>query len=213
MRKSPVRAVKRLIAGTLRLSMKGLPRGPHITRFFMYRRLARFRQAPADDARVLSISHSVELCRLLGLANGHLVEANYPQYSALDLPFADESFDYVVSDQVLEHIEGDPQRVIDETFRVLKRGGLAIHTTCFINPIHREPNDFWRFTPDALAFLARRFSTIVDCGGWGNPYVWSVVWLGLRYDGIPERRWHPLYQLAMRNDPDWPISTWLVARK
>jgi SAM-dependent methyltransferase len=193
--------------------MKRLPRGPHITRFFMYRHFAKFRQSPASTASVLSISHSVELCGVLGLAEARLVEANYPEYSALSLPFPDESFDYVVSDQVLEHIEGPPQRVIDESFRVLKPGGLAIHTTCFINPIHRDPNDFWRFTPDGLALLGRPFSRIVDCGGWGNPYVWVIVRLGLRYDGIPERRWHPLYRLAMRNDPDWPISTWLIAQK
>jgi ubiquinone/menaquinone biosynthesis C-methylase UbiE len=120
----------------------------------------------------------------------------------LSLPFSDESFDYVVSDQVLEHIEGAPQGVMDESFRVLRRGGWVVYTTCFINPIHLEPNDFWRFTPDALALLARKFSRVVDCGGWGNPYVWVVVWLGLRFDGVPESSWHPLHNLAMRNDPE-----------
>ena len=204
---------RRLIAGALRLSMKGLPRGPHITRYYMYRYLARFKQSPGRVARVLSISHSVELCKLLGLADHHLIEANHPEYTALSLPFPDESFDYVVSDQVLEHIEGDPQGVMDESFRVLTRGGWAVYTTCFINPIHLEPNDFWRFTPDALALLARKFSRVVDCGGWGNPYVWIAVWLGLRFDGVPESSWHPLHKLAMRNDPEWPIVTWLIAEK
>jgi 2-polyprenyl-3-methyl-5-hydroxy-6-metoxy-1,4-benzoquinol methylase len=45
----------------------------------------------------------------------------------------------VVSDQVLEHVVGDPQTAIDETLRVLRPGGIVIHTTCFMNPIHGAP--------------------------------------------------------------------------
>jgi ubiquinone/menaquinone biosynthesis C-methylase UbiE len=85
----------------------------------------------------------------------------------------------------MEHVAGDPQRAIDEAFRVLRPGGLAIHTTCFINPIHEGPGDFWRFTPAALRLLCTRFSSVIKCGGWGNPYVWIVVWLGLRRDAVP----------------------------
>jgi SAM-dependent methyltransferase len=200
-------------AGVVRLSMKGLPRGPHITRFFMYRHLAKFRQSPNVATKVLSISHSDRLCEVLGLDPRLVTEANYPAVSMLSLPYPDGSFDYVVSDQVLEHVAGDPQRAIDETFRVLRPGGLAIHATCFMNPIHEAPGDFWRFTPAALRLLCTRFSSIVECGGWGNPYVWIVVWLGLRLDAVPKARWHPLHKLATLNHPDWPIATWIIARK
>jgi hypothetical protein len=82
-----------------------------------------------------------------------------------------------------------------------------------VNPLHREPGDFWRFSPDALKFLCRKFSRIVDVGGWGNPYVWVVAALGLRNEGIPQGRWHPLHKLAMLNDERWPIVTWIVAQK
>jgi hypothetical protein len=41
-----VKLLRAVTAGAVRLSMKGLPRGPHITRFFMYRHLAQFRQSP-----------------------------------------------------------------------------------------------------------------------------------------------------------------------
>jgi SAM-dependent methyltransferase len=193
--------------------MAGLRRGPHITRYYMYQHLSRFRISPAAGAKVLSISHSSELCRLLGLADSDVTEANYPEYNILSLRLDDCSFDYVVSDQVLEHVEGDPQRAVDETFRILKHGGTAIHTTCFINPVHKDPSDFWRFTPDALALLCQRFSKIIDVGGWGNPYVWVVASLGLRWDGVPEARWHPLHRVAMKNDEEWPIVTWVIARK
>jgi hypothetical protein len=98
-----VKLVRAVTAGAVRLSMKGLPRGPHITRFFMYRHLAQFRQSPNTGAKVLSVSHSDRLCEVLGLDRRLLTEANYPAVSMLSLPYPDSSLDYVVSDQVLEH--------------------------------------------------------------------------------------------------------------
>jgi ubiquinone/menaquinone biosynthesis C-methylase UbiE len=197
----------------VRLSMKGLRRGPHVTRYYMYRRLSELKRSPFHEARVLAISHSTHLCKILGLDSCQIVEANYPEYNMLSLPFSDNSFNYVVSDQILEHIEGTPQAAMNETHRVLKSGGLAIHTTCFIYPIHGAPSDFWRFTPESLRLLCKEFSRIIECEGWGNLYVWILGWLGLRWDGVPHCKWHPLHKIAMYNDPKWPIVTWIIAEK
>lgn len=149
----------------------------------------------------------------MGLGNCEIVQAVYPQCTLLALPFDDNQFDYVVSDQVLEHVEGDPQLAINESYRVLRPGGFAIHTTCLINPVHYDPDDFWRFTPNALKLLCGKFGKIIDASGWGNPYVWVVVWLGLRYEPVPESRWHPLHKVATFNDDEWPIVTWVIAQK
>jgi len=35
----------------------------------------------------------------------------------------------------------------------------------------------------------------------------------VRYTAVPHAKWHPFHKLAMKNDPDWPIVTWVVARK
>jgi len=207
------RAVKATIRKLITLSMRRLPRGAHITRYYMYRRLAEVVRRERRSGRILSISGSLTLCAFFDPNASHITEVKYPDVNILNLPFPNNVFDHVVSDQVLEHIEGDPQRAIDETWRVIQPGGLAIHTTCFVNPLHREPGDFWRFSPDALQFLCRRFSRIVDVGGWGNPYVWLVASLGLRGEGIPEASWHPLHKLALLNDERWPIVTWIVAQK
>ncbi len=194
--------------------MIGLSRGPHITRYYMYDRLhsigARLQN---KSGRVLSISHSANLIELLGIQPIEIISADYPEHNILDLSFPDASFDYVLSDQVLEHIDGNPQNAIDECYRVLRPGGIAIHTTCFINPIHLEPKDFWRFSPDALSLLHRNWSEIIDVGGWGNFQVWSVIRDGIRFAGVPNAKWHPLHQLAVKNDPLWPIVTWIVAKK
>jgi SAM-dependent methyltransferase len=215
--KRPIRKVvqlsKRIIRRAVQLSMKGLRRGPHITRYYMYRHLSQFKVSGQGDAKVLSISHSVNLCKLLGFDEAQVVEANYPEYNILNLPFPENEFDYVVSDQVLEHVEGNPQNAVNETLRVLKPGGLAVLATCFIYPIHAHPGDYWRFTPDALVLLCKKFSKIIEVGGWGNPFIWFVVWLGLAFEGIPEHRSHPLHKLAMLNYPDCPVVTWVIAQK
>lgn len=180
----------------------------------MYQRLQQVGEILSRrEGDVLSISHSKKLCEVLNIKPRTFVEANYPDHNFLSLQFPDESFDFAFSDQVLEHVEGDPQQAIDESWRVLRPGGIALHTTCFINPIHGEPNDFWRFTPAALRLLCRRFSQILDCDGWGNFDAWFIIRDGLRFSGIPHAKWHPLHRMAMMNDPEWPIVTWIVAQK
>ncbi len=205
---------RRALKGLVRASMMGLERGPHITRYYMYEHLARvLREQQPGNGQALSISHSLKLCEILGLDPAQVVEANFPEFDILSLPFPNEHFACVVSDQVLEHVEGNPQTAIDESFRVLKPGGVVVHTTCLVHPIHECPKDLWRFTPDGLRFLCRRFSGILDCGGWGNPYVWIYIALGLRFDGVPKSRRHPVHKLAHLNDQNWPMVTWIVARR
>ena len=195
-------------------SMAGLPRGPHITRYYMYNHLEKLgRKLQFNAGRTLSVSHSDRLATVLGIEASEVVLADYPEHNLLSLNFPDSSFDYLLSDQVLEHVEGDPYQAIRECHRVLRPGGISILTTCFINPIHSCPKDFWRFTPDALSLLHQDWSEIIEVGGWGNLAVWSVVEDGLRFEGVPDAPWHPLHRIAVHNDPLWPIVTWIIARK
>lgn len=57
----------------------------------------------------------------------------FRQVDGVGLPFADESFDVVVSNQVIEHLS-EQERHVAECFRVLKPGGFAYIAT---------PNRFW----------------------------------------------------------------------
>jgi SAM-dependent methyltransferase len=204
---------RRGIRGLLRTTSLGLAKGPHVTRYQMYARLSGFGPQMALDSPVLSISDSQPLCRALGFAEDRIVNVTYPEVSITALPFPDASFDSIVSDQVLEHVRGNPQAVVDETFRVLRPGGVAVHTTCLINPIHEVPGDYWRFTPAGLALLVERHGRVLERGGWGNLWVWPYILLGMRYEPIPHARWHPFHWLATHNSEGWPLSTWVVVRK
>jgi SAM-dependent methyltransferase len=159
------------------------------------------------------VSGSQHLGEVIGLNAQTIISADYPEHNVLDLVFADDSFDVVLFDQVLEHVEGNPQDALDELYRVLKPNGVLFCATVLVYPIHGYPSDFWRFTPNGLKLLCRRFSEIIDCGGWGNMYVWFVAWLGLHQRPVPPRPSHPLHKIATKNDDNWKIVTWIVARK
>lgn len=70
------------------------------------------------------------------------------------LCFADNFYDLVYSHQVLKHVP-KPWMAAKEMVRILKGGGIGIHTSCAFNPRHGVPkfNDYYRFLPDGLAEL------------------------------------------------------------
>ena len=72
---------------------------------------------------------------------------NYPDIigSVENIPLDDNSVDSVVSTQVLEHVK-NPNKVVDEFYRVLKPGGYCLVTVPQLNELHEEPHDYFRFT-------------------------------------------------------------------
>jgi ubiquinone/menaquinone biosynthesis C-methylase UbiE len=112
----------------------------------------------ARAGRILSISGSSYLCGVLKISAQLVVEADYPDHNVLYLSYEPDQFDMVLFDQVLEHVEGNPQQAIDELYRVLKPGGLLICATVLVYPIHGYPSNYWRFTPEGLKLMCRRFS-------------------------------------------------------
>jgi SAM-dependent methyltransferase len=191
------------------------PKTYHVTRLAMYQALGDIlAHYDADHKRTLCVSNSTSFADIVGLRKAAKVGANYPQHNILSLGFDSNSFDFCVSDQVFEHIEGSPFDAFKETARVVKPGGYIVHTTCFVNEIHGAPSDFWRFTPNGLELLARSSGCEPTLsGGWGNKEAFPYMDMGFRMRPIPNNPSNPIYKLATRNDPLFPIVTWIVARK
>lgn len=72
------------------------------------------------DVNAEDLRHAADL-------NRGVMNLRYQVDNALDLSFADATFDLVVSSEVIEHV-GQPERMVQEIFRVLKPGGVAVLT-------------------------------------------------------------------------------------
>lgn len=187
----------------------------HITRYYMYKKLENLFQKYDNEAKTcLAISHSEPLAKILGLKKTKIISKNYPDINMSDMSDYYDQFDFVVSDQVLEHIKGDPYLAFEESVKSLKYGGFLCHTTCFMNEIHDSPNDFWRFSPEGLKLMANHNNCeIMECGGWGNKDAWGLMEAGYRFEKIPKDSNNPINKTACHCNLSVPIVVWIAAQK
>ena len=68
------------------------------------------------------------------------------------IPVEDARFDYVLFNQVLEHVPY-PRKALGELFRVLKPGGKLLCTVPLFYEEHEQPYDFFRYTQFAHKHL------------------------------------------------------------
>ena len=97
------------------------------------------------------------------------------------LPFANETFDGLVTESLLEHVP-DPKKVALEMARVLKSGGVVYASAPFIHPFHASPDDYNRFTTSALKELFPGFEVLelgVRSGPWSAFLLFLAYWLGV----------------------------------
>ena len=81
-----------------------------------------------------------------------------------DLPYQYAgAFGTAVCLNVLEHVQ-NPFRVMAALYQLLREGGMLILETVFSFPYHPSPNDYWRFSPDCLRYLAETAGfTVLEC--------------------------------------------------
>ena len=63
------------------------------------------------------------------------------------MQFENESFDTIKATELFEHVE-NPEKGLQECFRVLKKNGKIIISAPFLFPIHGDPHDYGRWTKD-----------------------------------------------------------------
>lgn len=124
---------------------------------------------------------------------------------AVDLPFAGGSFGAVLATEVMEHLP-DPDRFLREVGRVVRPGGVVLLSVPFMEPLHEEPRDFYRFTPYSLRMLIERHGfephSISNRGGW-----WSVV-LGSFVNQVLYNAVNPSSTAGRRRNP--VAAAWIL---
>ena len=69
------------------------------------------------------------------------------------LPFDESEFDTIILSDVLEHIRR-PEQLLEETYRILSKGGKMLINVPFYYWLHEEPHDYFRYTEFALKAFA-----------------------------------------------------------
>lgn len=94
-----------------------------------------------------------------------------------DLPYSyRDTFGTALCLNVLEHVR-NPFRVFAAFYQIMKQDSLLIVETVFTFPYHPSPEDFWRFSPDCLRYLAEESGfTVLECD-WrlSVPAEWGVI--------------------------------------
>lgn len=187
------------------------PKKSHLIRYHMYRSIEKAIKHFDVSGVGLTIADWRPIIGTM-FDNVDFYNLKFPDYDIQNLDkIPDNSVDVFYSDMVLEHIE-EPQKAIDESYRILKPGGLAIHTTVFMMPYHPSPIDLRRFSPPMLERLHKNYSKVIT-GGNGN---WrSMMAVALRLSRLPVS--YPFGNifswLLSGENPKYMITTWSVAQK
>ena len=134
-----------------------------------------------------------------------------------ELPFVDCSFDHVLCTSVLEHVS-QPEQVVSEIRRVLKPGGRLVLYVPYLFPVHPDPRDYWRFSPDGLDVLCSDLKPVKRIAV-GGPFllIANILYLKLS-QRLPHRLRHKWGRLmgslavrldSMSRDADRWASGWL----
>jgi SAM-dependent methyltransferase len=105
----------------------------------------------------------------------------------------DESFDCVLSSQVLEHVTS-PRVYLREAYRMLKPAGSLVLSTHGIWPYHPDPTDYWRWTIEGLQFEIRQAGFEIEMvqSVFGIEACALQLWQDATYERLP-RPLRPIY--------------------
>jgi SAM-dependent methyltransferase len=139
--------------------------------------------------------------------DGLAANVEFRQVTVPPLPFADNTFDYVVSFQVIEHIKHD-KKFVREVRRVLKPGGkFIVSTPNKPMSLTRNPWHVREYTAEQFSQLLGDFSAVDALGVAGNERVWAYyeknkesVHRIMRFDVLKMQWWLPRWVLQLPYD-------------
>ncbi len=135
-------------------------------------------------------------------------------YQAIDeyhFPLPDNSFDVILSGQVLEHVR-KPWVWMKELARICRPGGRVITINPVSWPYHEAPVDCWRVYPEGHRALAEEAGLTVelaefDCLEWGG---YKHTTYGATR---PRRWWVAAIRKALNRGLEGAFDTICIARK
>jgi SAM-dependent methyltransferase len=139
----------------------------------------------------------------------------FKDYESVHFPHFDicsqlleDRYDLIIAEQVFEHLLW-PYRAGRNVYRMLKADGAFLITTPFLIRIHKHPHDCNRWTETGMKYF------LAECGfplhkihtdSWGNR---ACVRGNLSKDWQMYRFWRH----SLKNEPDYPVVVWSLARK
>lgn len=141
--------------------------------------LALIARITGTGGMVLDCGAGARPARMKNVINAEIVD--YPSTDILavgeSLPFADASFDAVISLAVLEHVR-DPFKCAAEILRVLKPGGEVIADVPLLQPVHGYPHHYYNMTMQGLRNLFASGTSEIshEVPPHGHP-IFAVQWI------------------------------------
>jgi SAM-dependent methyltransferase len=130
------------------------------------------------------------------------------------LPQADGSVGTVLALNLFEHVRCF-WRGLEEVHRVLRPDGALLVCAPFHLHLHNHPNDYWRFSPQALEWLLERYPSKIV--GWHGPakrpiHTWALAFRECRPPITAAQ--HQFYQGRLRRHVKMPLPwrRWLGYR-
>jgi SAM-dependent methyltransferase len=77
-------------------------------------------------------------------------DADFYSFDGVNIPFPDNSFDLIYSNQVFEHVRR-PRKLLKEIYRVLKKEGFFVGSVSQLEPCHSY--SVWNYTPYGFRLL------------------------------------------------------------
>jgi SAM-dependent methyltransferase len=188
----------------------------------MLRRVYRLFNGGDHWARVVMNRATLELVgglspgklKALEISGRRWEKTPFKSYMSVDYPDFDicgsqlqEKFDLIIAEQVFEHLLW-PYRAGRNVFEMLNPGGCFLVSTPFLLRIHNLPTDCTRWTETGMRHFLAECGFRPDgirTGSWGNRAC-------VKANFSDWKIYRPLFH-SLRNEPDYPVVVWALARK
>lgn len=145
--------------------------GPFINRNITYYDLKRFAEGIDGSGKALIVFAEFKFDHIIKdydiMPRDVYGTDNYLEYFK---EYADASYDTVVCSGLLEHMK-DPDKLIENLFRVLKPGGKAYVSASCVFSVHRGPENYFHITHFGAKLLFEKYNwSHLDISGSSGPF-------------------------------------------